>query len=59
MPGEAPPLTMAMLARLDAEQPVLAEHPERERLLAATWLATHRSARTRGGYARDLAAWLG
>ena len=47
-----------MLARLDAEHPVLAGRPDRERLLAAAWLATYRSARTRRAYAGDLAAWL-
>ncbi len=49
----------ALLSRLDAEHPVLAELPVRERLLAAAWLGSYRSARTRRAYAGDLAAWLG
>jgi integrase/recombinase XerD len=51
-------LAGAMLARLDAEHPALAGRPDRDRLLAAAWLATYRSARTRRAYAGDLAAWL-
>jgi site-specific recombinase XerD len=47
-----------MLARLDDEHPALAGRPDRDRLLAAAWLATYRSARTRRAYAGDLAAWL-
>jgi integrase/recombinase XerD len=47
-----------MLARLDVEHPALAGHPDRERLLAAAWLAGYRSPRTRRAYAGDLAAWL-
>jgi integrase/recombinase XerD len=51
-------LAAGMLARLDAEHPALAGRPDRDRLLAAAWLATYRSARTRRAYAGDLAAWL-
>jgi Phage integrase, N-terminal SAM-like domain len=50
-------LATAMLARLDTEHPALAGHPDRDQLLAAAWLATHRSTRTRRAYANDLAAW--
>jgi len=60
-PGASPAparLAAGMLTRLDAEHPVLAGRPDRERLLAAAWLATYRSARTRRAYAGDLAAWL-
>lgn len=55
---DAGPVAAAMLARLDTEHPVLSGQPARERLLAATWLAGYRSARTRRAYAGDLAAWL-
>ena len=48
----------ALLVQLAADHPVLAQLPGRERLLAATWLAGYRSARTRRAYAGDLAAWL-
>jgi hypothetical protein len=47
-----------LLATLDAEHPVLAGWPARERVMAATWLAGYRSARTRRAYAADLATWL-
>ncbi|MHA6631825.1 tyrosine-type recombinase/integrase [Pseudonocardia sichuanensis] len=56
--GVQPSLAAGMLARLDAEHPALAARPDRDRLLAAAWLATYRSARTRRAYAGDLAAWL-
>lgn len=45
--------------RLVTEHPVLAARPGREQLMAATWLAGYRSARTRRAYAADLADWLG
>lgn len=57
-PAPAARLAAGMLARLDAEHPALAGRPDRDRLLAAAWLATYRSARTRRAYAGDLAAWL-
>jgi site-specific recombinase XerD len=44
--------------RLVTEHPVLAARPGREQLMAATWLAGYRSARTRQAYAADLAEWL-
>lgn len=47
-----------MLDRFATEHPVLATLPARERLLAAAWLTSYRSARTRRAYAGDLAAWL-
>lgn len=56
VPG--PAIATRMLAVLAVEHPVLAGHPVRERLLAATWLAGYRAARTRRAYAGDLAAWL-
>jgi integrase/recombinase XerD len=57
-PAASAGLAGAMLARLDAEHQALAGRPDRDRLLAAAWLATYRSARTRRAYAGDLAAWL-
>ncbi|WP_445189233.1 tyrosine-type recombinase/integrase [Pseudonocardia sp. Cha107L01] len=51
-------VTGELLATLDVEHPVLAGWPTRERVMAATWLAGYRSARTRRAYAADLAAWL-
>lgn len=57
-PAGAGPVAAALLSRLDAEYPVLAQLPTRERLLAAAWLGSYRSARTRRAYAGDLAAWL-
>ena len=56
-PG-AGPAAAAMLDRFATEHPVLATLPARERLLAAAWLTSYRSARTRRAYAGDLAAWL-
>ena len=40
-----------------AELPALAALTDRDRLLAAAWLASLRSARTRRSYAGDLLAW--
>lgn len=57
-PAGAGPVAGALLSRLDAEHPALADLPVRERLLAAAWLGSYRSARTRRAYAGDLAAWL-
>jgi site-specific recombinase XerD len=48
-----------LLARSRAEFPVLAGLSERDELLAAAWLASLRSARTRRAYAGDLRGWLG
>jgi integrase/recombinase XerC len=47
-----------LLATLAAEHPALASWPAREQVMAATWLAGYRSARTRRAYTADLAAWL-
>jgi len=54
----AGPIAGALLSRLAVEHPMLSELPARERLLAAAWLGSYRSARTRRAYAGDLAAWL-
>lgn len=51
-PGKLP-------AGLDVQHPALSGLPTRERLLAAAWLGSYRSTRTRRAYAGDLAAWLG
>jgi hypothetical protein len=58
MPAGGHEVATELLATLDAEHPVLAEWPVRERVMAATWLAGYRSARTRRAYAADLATWL-
>ena len=47
-----------LLATLNAEHPGLTRWPVREQVMAATWLAGYRSARTRRAYAADLTAWL-
>jgi site-specific recombinase XerD len=47
-----------LLARTRAELPVLTGLGEREELLAAAWLASLRSPRTRRAYAGDLRGWL-
>jgi integrase/recombinase XerD len=47
-----------LLARARAELPVVAGLGEREQLLAAAWLASLRSPRTRRAYAGDLGGWL-
>jgi hypothetical protein len=49
-------LAGTLLAATRAELPALADLPERERLLVATWLVSLRSARTRRAYCDDLAA---
>jgi site-specific recombinase XerD len=43
---------------LATEHPVLAGWSVRDQVMAATWLAGYRSARTRRAHAGDLAAWL-
>jgi integrase/recombinase XerD len=58
LPAATNPVAAALLARLDAEHPMLSGLPPRERLLAAAWLGYYRSTRTRRAYAGDLAAWL-
>jgi integrase/recombinase XerD len=58
-PAHPDPVAADLLARTVAEHPVLAAAGPREQLLAATWLAGHRAARTRRAYAADLAGWLG
>src|SRR5579875_3132433 len=47
-----------LLARARAELPALAGLTPREQLLAAAWLASLRSPRTRRAYFADLRAWL-
>jgi integrase/recombinase XerD len=47
-----------LIARVRAELPHLAGLGQREELLAAAWLVSLRSARTRRAYAGDLQAWL-
>jgi site-specific recombinase XerD len=46
-----------LVAHVLGELPALAVLEDRERLLAAAWLASLRSARTRRSYAADLLAW--
>jgi site-specific recombinase XerD len=58
LPADTSPVAGTLLARLDAEHPMMSGLPPRERLLAAAWLGSYRSARTRRAYAGDLAAWL-
>jgi integrase/recombinase XerD len=48
-----------LLDRARRELLTLAELGKREQLLAAAWLASLRSARTRRAYFTDLRAWLG
>ena len=55
LPGAA--VAGELVAQVLAEQPVLASLPPREQLLAAAWLLSYRSARTRRAYAGDYAAW--
>jgi len=47
-----------LVTRVRAELPHLADLGQREELLAAAWLMSLRSARTRRAYAGDLRAWL-
>ena len=46
-----------LVAQVLAELPALAALEDRDRLLAAAWLASLRSARTRRSYAGDLLGW--
>ncbi len=55
---DSPALVEQLLAQTRGEHPALAGAGEREQLLAATWLAGHRSPATRAAYAKDLAGWL-
>jgi site-specific recombinase XerD len=48
-----------LIERVTRELPGLAELGQRERLLAAAWLLSLRSARTRRAYFADFGAWLG
>ncbi|MEO7195632.1 MAG: tyrosine-type recombinase/integrase [Pseudonocardiaceae bacterium] len=56
---DSPGLAERLLIQTRGEHPALAGVGEREQLLAATWLAGHRSPATRTAYAKDLAGWLG
>jgi hypothetical protein len=47
-----------LLATLALKHPVLAGWPVREKVMAATWLAGYRFARTHRAYGADLATWL-
>jgi site-specific recombinase XerD len=47
-----------LLTRVLGELPLIAQHGEREQLLAAAWLTSLRSPRTRRAYSGDLRAWL-
>jgi Phage integrase, N-terminal SAM-like domain len=55
-PGER--AAVELVARVRTELPAMAGLPAREELLAAAWLMSLRSARTRRAYAGDLRAWL-
>ena len=59
-PGSAPVPAVAgeLLARVRAELPAVAGLGPREELLAAAWLTSRRSPRTRRAYAGDLRGWL-
>jgi site-specific recombinase XerD len=57
-PGPQAAIAADLLARSRAEFPVLAGLSDRDELLAAAWLASLRSARTRRAYAGDLRGWL-
>jgi site-specific recombinase XerD len=52
-------IAQEMVDRAIDELPALACLADRERLLAATWLTSLRSARTRRAYSADLRGWLG
>ena len=56
--GLAPRWPRKLVARVRAELPAMAGLGRREELLAAAWLMSLRSARTRRAYAGDLRAWL-
>jgi site-specific recombinase XerD len=49
---------LELVTRVRAELPHVANLGQREELLAAAWLMSLRSARTRRAYAGDLQAWL-
>jgi site-specific recombinase XerD len=53
-----PAVAGELLARIRAELPAVAALPLREELLAAAWLTSLRSLRTRRAYATDLQAWI-
>ncbi|MGH3219393.1 MAG: tyrosine-type recombinase/integrase, partial [Streptosporangiaceae bacterium] len=53
------PVAAELVARVRLELPAMAALGQREGLLAAAWLTSLRSARTRRAYAGDLRAWLG
>ena len=53
-----PAVAGELLARVRAELPAMAGLGPREELLAAAWLMSLRSARTRRAYAGDLRGWL-
>jgi site-specific recombinase XerD len=53
-----PAVAGELLARVRAELPAVAGLDPREELLAAAWLTSLRSARTRRAYAGDLRGWL-
>ncbi len=56
--GSAPAgMAGELVAHVLAELPALAVLDRRDRLLAAAWLASLRSARTRRSYAGDLLGW--
>lgn len=57
--GRGPEVGVAgeLVAHVLAELPALAVLEDRERLVAAAWLASLRSARTRRSYAADLLGW--
>jgi len=57
--GSAAGMAGELVAHVLAELPVLAVLDDRDRLLAAAWLASLRSARTRRSYAADLLGWRG
>ncbi len=58
-PGSGAKVAGELIARVRAELPAVAGLGQREELLAAAWLMSLRSARTRRAYAGDLRGWLG
>ncbi len=56
-PGPAVGMAVELVDHVLAELPALAVLDGRDRLLAAAWLASLRSARTRRSYAADLLGW--
>jgi hypothetical protein len=57
--GSAAGMVGELVAHVLAELPAVAVLDGRDRLLAAAWLASLRSARTRRSYAADLLGWRG